>query len=282
MTEILKAIILGVVQGATEFLPVSSSGHLAVGRELLKFGPGGAFFDVFVHLGTLGAVVVFTRREILTLLRGCAGIGAACVRGNFGELSGRADVRLVWMVLVACVPTAVVGLGLELAEDGMGSLYVVGAAFIVTGVVLLATRLARQRAGHGKEARTARLLDALVVGAAQGVGATPGLSRSGLTIAAGLLRGLDPVFAARFSFVISVPAILGATLLRFVKALAEHDPFNWGSLVCAAAVAAFVGYACLTFLVAMVRRGRLAAFAWYLFPLGVVTIGLKLLGVAPT
>jgi len=287
LDEILKAAILGVVQGVTEFLPVSSSGHLALGRALLKFGEGGAFFDVFVHLGTLAAVLVFTRRELAAVLRGCAKVISGAARGSLGAIAGNADVHLLRLVLVACVPTAVLGLAMEIAfrrlneGDPRFLLYVVGPAFMATGALLLSTRRLHFSAGKLKKAANAGLLDAFAVGLAQGLAAAPGLSRSGLTIAAGLFRAFEPAFAARFSFLICIPAIVGAALLRFVQALHAGEGLNWVALVCGAVAAGLVGYACLVFLVALVRRGRLAAFAWYLFPLGAATIGigLKLAGV---
>ncbi len=246
-------LVLAVLQGATEFLPVSSSGHLALAQWLLGVGSGSVFEDVMLHLGTLGAVFVFYRRDIVNLL------GKGLVRGGEGRAARR---YLAWIVL-GSVPAALVGLTFQdRIEGAFGNIGFVLVALGLTGILLkVSDRLPRRRVELG-----ARI--ALVVGCAQALAVLPGVSRSGWTIVAGLALGLPPREAARFSFLLSIPAILGAAFLQLWQQPASVS--SWPAIGVAVAAAFIVGLLCLRWLVALVQSMALGRFAWYLWVVSVV------------
>jgi len=250
----VESVLLGLLQGLTEFLPVSSSGHLVLAQSLLPgFRQPGVLFDVLLHGGTLGAVLVYFRREVGELL--------ASLRPG-GDPSHR---RLALLLVVATVPTGLIGV---LFKDQLEALFhaprAAAAMLLVTGVLLwVSEALARPRLGleglgYGR---------ALVVGVVQGLAIVPGISRSGSTIAAGTLLGIRGEDAARFSFLLSVPAVLGAVVLQ-ARELGGVDP---GALAvyAAGALAAFcAGLWAIRFLLAVIRRGRFRWFAVYCWCLG--------------
>lgn len=263
--SILGIVLLGVIQGVTEFLPVSSSGHLVIGQVVVRLAPASLLLDVLLHVGTLLPVLWLYRVEIVQM----AVAAGALVARRVGW-SDDASLRLLLCVAVGSVPTALIGLWLQdLFEQLFSNTMAVGVAFIVTGAILMLTRQLRQRRTVAQGAESWRTLTfgrALLVGVAQGAAITPGISRSGTTIAAGLLLGVERETAARFSFLLSVPAILGATLLQ-LRALDETG----GQLLQFAAGAlggAISGYIALRWVVSLVRRGELHWFAYYLWPLG--------------
>ena len=216
------AVLLGLIQGLTEFLPVSSSGHLAVAQYFLPgFSQPGLLFDIVLHLGTLLAVFIYFRREILFMLR-------ALGPGNEGT-----PWRRLWILLfVGTLPAVVAALLFgDLIEKSFSALWVVGVGWIVTGVLLLSTaRLTMSE----RSLEALKLTDALAVGLFQGAALLPGISRSGSTIVGALLRGLSHDAAARFSFLLSIPAIAGAAVYDLPRvSLLEAD----------AAVGYLVGFA---------------------------------------
>lgn len=261
----LTAAVLGLVQALTEFLPVSSSGHLVLGQALLgAHGDGGAAFEVAVHFGTLLSVVVVFRAEIRRLLR--ATFGALAAPSRFGERwRDDPDLRLSAAIALGCIPAGVVGLAfkdqLEAAFDSVAGVCV---ALIGTGLVLLATKLARPGAYEVTPGRS------LLVGAAQAVAILPGISRSGSTIAMALFLGIDRDLAARYSFLLSLPVILGATLLKARDLAAAPPPGEaLAALGVGALVAFVVGIAALVLLLRLVRQGWFAHFGWYCLAAGI-------------
>jgi undecaprenyl-diphosphatase len=261
------AIILGLIQGLTEFIPVSSSGHLSAAELLMpRFGQVGLLFDVMVHVGTVAAILVYYRR----LLRGELG----AVTG--AEAGGRRRAwRLVGLVLVATVPTGIIGVGMKpIVEQVKSSPRVVGAMELMTAAILVAASLLR---GGTKDRDTMTWRDALIIGIAQGLAVLPGLSRSGSTIGAGLIVGLQGVWAADFAFLLAVPAILGAGGVEVLSALRHGEAgffatADFGRYLVGAAVAALVGYATIGFLIRMVASRRLRYFAIYCVAFGLVLI----------
>jgi len=263
--DLLTAVILGLVQALTEFLPVSSSGHLVLGQALLGAQDGGgAGFEIAVHFGTLLSVLVVFRLEVARLIRSTLGAVAAP-----GQIRARwaddPDLRLAGAIVLGCVPAGVVGLAfkdqLEAAFDSLAGVCV---ALIVTGVVLLATRLARPRDGEVTLGR------ALLIGVAQAVAILPGVSRSGSTIAAALFLGVDRDLAARYSFLLSLPVIFGATLLQARELVAEPPPSDALVALGAGALVSFVaGIAALVLLLRLVRTGWFAHFGWYCLAVGI-------------
>jgi undecaprenyl-diphosphatase len=254
-------VLLGLLQGVTEFLPVSSSGHLALAQMVVPgFHQPGVVFDAMLHVGTATAVVWFERAELVRWLTTPAGW------------------RLAGLLVVGTLATAVVALPLEdIAEAAFVRPVWVGIALLVTGLVVAGTQWLG-RGGRGESGT--RWRDALVIGLAQGLTIFPGLSRSGTTILAGLGSGLDRRWAARFSFLLSVPAILAATTLQIVserQALAVLGVDFWIACVVGAMVAGISGYVCLRVVLRTLSSEVFHRFAWYCLPLGAVVVAIGLL-----
>jgi undecaprenyl-diphosphatase len=257
---LLQAIFLGILQGATEFIPVSSSGHLVLVPWLLGWPEPGLAFDAIVHWGTVLAVLAVFWRDLYRLLQ--AGLKSLRTRSLADP-----DARVAWWIVIGTVPAVVIG---YLFQDFFKTLFgtpVAAAGFLlVTGLILsLSERLGRQT----HEAEEMSWLDALLVGLAQAAAIAPGISRSGMTIAAGLLRGVKRAAAARFSFLLVVPAILGAGILSLLDLAGEGVlATDWPLLVSGFVAAAVSGYLCIRFLLSYLRRGRLYGFAVYVWLLG--------------
>jgi len=262
--DLLQAVFLGALQGATEFLPVSSSGHLVVVPTLLGWGPPSLTFDITAHLATALAVLVFFRGDWWRML---AGFGRGLRAGSpWSDPDGRALV----LVAVATLPAGLVGVALE---DYFTELFAaprtVAVMLVVTGAILLtAERLARG-------VRTPGAVDlprALAIGAAQAVAIVPGISRSGSTIATGMALGLPRAEAARFSFLMATPIIVGAALLQLAHFLAAGRGLEAiGPLLAGAVVAFAVGYASIGWLLGYVRRRSLTAFGAYAIVFGLAS-----------
>jgi len=270
-----EAILLGVVQGATEFLPVSSSGHLVVGQELLGLELPGYFFEIVVHVATLVSVMVVYHRRIRWLVLGCV------------ERDEQA-LRYVGLLLLASVPAAIVGIAFEATlRAAFDRPVVTGVALLVTGALLWSVRgLARGggtarvegREGQGVQggrgaaglprSRTPGPGDAALMGVAQAFAIVPGISRSGATVVTGLWRGLDGREAAAFSFLMSIPVIAGATLLTIPEISARAPILSWPVLGTAAVAAGLVGVFAIRTFVAMLRLGSFHLFAAYCWVVG--------------
>jgi undecaprenyl-diphosphatase len=256
--------VLGLIQGLTEFLPVSSSGHLVVGQSVFGLAPASLLLDVVLHLGTLIPILWLYRLDIQKMV-------ASVPRLLRPQESWSADpsLRLLLGVIVGSIPTALIGLfGRDAFSVLFGSPVAVSCAFIVTGGILLAgRRWSRSEVTAGSGGGQVTPWRAAIIGVAQGMAITPGISRSGTTISVGLIVGLERQLAARLSFVMSIPAILGAALLELREAgLANQEPLV---LLMGASVAALSGYIALRWVLRAVRRGELHWFSWYLWPLGI-------------
>lgn len=274
---LLHAVLLGVIQGVAEFLPISSSGHLAIAEHLL--GQAGAadipgFFDVLLHLGTLAAVFAAYWRDIREMIAEFfSGVGDL-VHGTTPTPVPPAR-RLILLIIVGTLPLFAVLPVKDLVEGLGDNMYFVGGALLVTGCLLFASD--RVRRGRKTE-RTAALLDAVLVGAAQAVATCPGISRSGTTITAGCFAGFERKFAVRFSFLLSIPAVLGANLLSLKDALEARIPWEEVPMYLAGvAVAAVSGYACIRLLKMVAEKGKFGFFAYYCWLAGAVTLVLTLL-----
>ncbi len=258
--ELWQAAALGVVQGLTEFLPVSSSGHLVLGQRLLGFQEPALMFDIAVHVGTLVAVFFVFWRDLWGILRGLF---------VWSDDPGRQGRLLLWLVVAGSVPTAVIGLLFkDFFESMFSSLFTVGIALLITGWLLLATALVRRPGRPLERMGTPR---ALVVGLVQGLAITPGISRSGSTIATALLLGVERKVAAHYSFVLSIPAILGALVLQVHDAgapsAAQVAPMIMGFIT-----AAVSGYLALRTLLKIVQAGAFHWFAPYCFVVGILAL----------
>lgn len=269
MINWLEALILGLVQGATEYLPVSSSGHLVIFQHLFGLTEPALLFDIVLHLATLVVVLGYYRRDIVELLQQSGRAVVDLGRGDRWSLVQKRypGFRLAWLIVVGTVPTALLGITLEESFEALfGSLRIVGLMLCVTGLILVSTRWA----GRGQRDLTGvRLRDALLIGLVQGLAITPGISRSGSTISVALLAGIERETAARYSFLLSVPSILGALLLKLGDAA---DSVGLSAMALGFAAALVSGHLCLVFLVRIVKRGRLAWFAPYCFVVGLLAI----------
>jgi undecaprenyl-diphosphatase len=257
---VFQAIFLGLVQGLTEFLPVSSSGHLVFFQSLFGLEEPQLAFDVMLHLGTLLAVVVYFRTDISQILLGTW----AWLKGR---REGEEEAKLLLWIVVASVPTGLMGI---LFKDWFESLFsrpkTVGLMLLVTGLLLWLTRIVKK---NEKTAGKMGVIDALIIGIAQGVAIIPGISRSGATISSGLFRGLRRELAGKFSFLLSIPAIVGATLLEF----REVDLSSGiGVTFIGMAVSFFVGLFSLKLLMNIVKKGRLSHFSYYCWAIGIFMI----------
>jgi undecaprenyl-diphosphatase len=268
--EIYKAVVLGLLQGITEFLPVSSSGHLVLGQHLFGLTEPELLFDVVLHLGTLIAVIAIYHREIATLFAEFFGLpGNIKQAGSWSAAwNTRMNLRLMVLIIIGSIPTALIGfLFKDQFEVLFGSTLAVGIALLVTGGFLFLTRYINRR---GHDISTCGPKDALLIGVAQGLAITPGISRSGITITTGLFLGLDRELAARFSFLLFIPAILGALLLQILDAGSGSAGLP---ALCAGFFSALIsGLAALVLLLRLVRRGRLHYFGYYCWLVGLVTI----------
>jgi len=278
--ELIEAVFLGIVQGLTEFLPISSSGHLVILQHLFGVTGQALDFDVCLHLGTLVAVCIFFRSDLAHIAGALsAPLHTAAAGSPDGGAANEARAehrRMAFMVVVGSVPTAIVGLLFQrISAVLFSSVILVGVMLLVTGTVLCVTRFAangyNREGDRRKEAAGLTVLDALVIGTVQGLAIVPGISRSGVTIAAGLMLGLNRRTAAKYSFLLSIPAILGASVLVLgdLTAVRATSPT---AMAAGTIVAAIVGYAALKMLVYIVHRGQLFLFAPYCWAAGIVTI----------
>lgn len=273
-----EAIILGVIQGLTEFLPVSSSGHLVLFQKMFGMKQAELFFDVGVHLGTLVAVIVVFRLEIKKII-------TALVKLIFltglketirQKLESDPQLKMALLIVIGSIPTAILGLlFVGIADRLFTSGLITGLMLIVTGLLLWLTR----RTGASKDqAQCNRLTpkNAFIIGTVQGLAIIPGISRSGSTISIALILGIDREMAARYSFLLSIPAIIGAGLLSLKDALFQTD-LAIGTALLGAFTAALVGYAALKTLLQMVKKGHLHVFAPYCWLVGILAIIFSLL-----
>lgn len=284
----LEAIVLGLVQGLTEFLPISSSAHLRVMGELAGWGDPGATFTAITQLGTELAVVLYFRRQIGRIIaRWFQSLGARGGRRSAGVQKGDPDVRMGWLIIVGTVPIVIAGFLLQdTIRTAFRSLWIVAIVLIVFGVLLgLADRL-------GRRSRTLEQItyrDGILIGLAQMLALVPGVSRSGASTSAGLALGYDRPAAAQFSFLLAVPAVFGAGLYETYTAL-TCDPvadaadgcgvgYGMPETVVATIVAFGVGLAVIAFLMNYIKTRSFAPFVIYRIVLGVVLLVLLALGV---
>jgi len=268
----IEAAILGIIQGLTEFLPVSSSGHLVLGGVLLSLTEPHIFFDVIVHAATLVATLAFYRDTVKGMLSESLTLGSGIFDSQHWKDGFQAfpEVRLLLMILVGSVPTACIGL---IFKDELEALFgeprFAAWMLLVTAGVLALTMIQRGTS-RGIAGMTWR--DALAIGLIQGMAVIPGISRSGSTIACALLLGIDRQLAARYSFLLSVPAILGAVLLKTKDAVEAGGHVDVLSLVIGFVSAGLVGVLALRFFIPIVRQGKLHYFVVYLIPVGILGI----------
>ncbi|HMC12589.1 MAG TPA: undecaprenyl-diphosphate phosphatase, partial [Pirellulaceae bacterium] len=260
--SLLQVLVLAVVQGVTEFIPVSSDGHLALVEPLIWGGsaprPNSMDLTIVLHLGTLGSILVYYRERILRLL---------------GE-----DRGVLWLIVLGTIPAVVLVLGCKLLlndafEEYLKDVRLAGLMLPVTGAALI---WSQRHAGGNRQYRELKWTDSVLIGIAQAAAILPGLSRSGSTIAAGLTLGMSRSAAATYSFLLAIPALAGAGVYEAFKMLKQPEPLSASprDLAIGAAVSFAVGLAALALLQRVVERGRLHYFGWYCVGLGVVVVAL--------
>lgn len=284
--ELLKAIILGLIQGIAEFLPISSSGHLAIFKHVLGFETDtGLLFDVLLHLGTLAAVFVAFHKDIFELIKEGFAIIGQFFKSLFGCALKKAKWqpvvttpyrRFVMLVIVSTIPTGIMGILLSNAIDAASATLIVpGILLLVNGVQLLIS----DRLPDGKLTEAdASYTKAAVVGVAQGVATFPGISRSGTTITACLVCGFTREFAVKYSFIMSIPAILGALVLELLDFSPEMlSASDWLNYMVGTVIAGIVGYICIKTMLVIVRGKKFKYFAYYCFAMGVFAVAFHIL-----
>jgi len=263
--DVFEALVLGVIQGLAEWLPISSSGHLVIAQEIMGLSTGeNLLFDLFLHLGTMLAVIVFFRKELGRVV--LAMLTTKARRGPQEE----ALRMLGLMILVATIPVAALGVLFSSTMEDVFTVTLVGAALLVNAAILV---LAERRGLKGTR-KSANLPDAVTVGLFQAVSILPGISRSGATISGGLFRGLERETAATFSFLLSVPTLVGAFSYGIVT-LEKYDT-DWLMVVIGTATAFVMGLVSIEYLLKAVRSGRLWVFAAYCAVLGSLVLVLTL------
>ena len=274
--SLLTSILLGLIQGVAEFLPISSSGHLAIAENLLHMSgaseiPG--FFDVLLHLGTLVAVFVAYWEEIRDMIVEFFQ-GARDLARHTTPTPVPPARRMILLLIVGTLPLFAVLPVKDWVEGLSSNMYFVGGALVVTGFLLFAS----DRVKNGRKTeKNATLVDVLLVGVAQAIATCPGISRSGTTITAGCFVGFDRKFAVRYSFLMSIPAILGANILSIKDAV--DAGIIWADVpvyLVGVAVAAVVGYLCIRLLKMVAEKGKFGFFAYYCWAAGALTLVLQL------
>jgi len=271
--DLLQAIVLGIVQGLTEFLPISSSGHLRIVPAFLGWEDPGTAFTAVIQLGTMAAVVLYFRGDLLRIA--VAWLASLRDRSRRSEL----DARLGWYLIVATIPISIFGLAFrDQIRSGARDLYLIGTMLIVLGIALLVAEKVSRR---DRDIATLTRRDAIIVGFAQALALIPGVSRSGATITAGLLLGFDRVAAARFSFLLSVPAVVlsGLFELRHVIDGSAEGAVGIAPTAVATLLAFVSGYISIAFLLKFLTTHTTAVFVAHRVALGVVVLVLAGTGV---
>lgn len=248
----IQAIILGLIQGLTEFLPISSSGHLVLFQKIFGINEPTLIFDTMVHVGTLAAVVTVLWKEIFSILK-------------------KPFQKLTWLLVAGTIPTGIIAF---MFKDSLEAMYKTGSTlgfeFLATGfIILFADRLNTGR----KHVRETSYLDAAFIGIMQGAAIMPAISRSGLTISGALLRNLDREFAAKFSFLLSIPAILGAAVFQAKDILESGSGTVFTAPIATGTIAAAVaGYFSIRFMIVLLKKGSMKYFSYYVFAVGGLVI----------
>jgi undecaprenyl-diphosphatase len=255
--DIVQAVALALVQGLTEFLPISSSGHLILAPALLGWTDQGLGFDIAVHLGTLMAVVVYFRRDLAAMARSL-------------RVAGSPDGRLAWQLVVASVPLGLAGLlASDLVATGLRSPFVIAAASAGFGLLLyLVDRMWRGR----RSERDLHLAEAVMIGCGQALALIPGTSRSGITMTVALALGLSREAAGRFSFLLAIPAIGMAAAWQIVQFAADPAPLAWGVVLLATALSALTAFVTIALFLRLIGKVGMAWFAGYRILLAVVIV----------
>lgn len=271
MWDLLKAIVLGTIQGLTEFLPISSSAHLRIFPELFGWGDPGAAFTAVIQIGTELAVLIYFRHDIWR-------IGRAWLLSLFKpEWRGQFDARMGWFIIIGSLPIVVLGVLLkDVIEQDFRNLWIIGTTLIVMGIVL---GLADRFSSDDREIKQITLKDAILMGAAQALALIPGVSRSGATISMGRVLGFQREAATRYAFLLAIPAVVGAGLFELKEIPGGANAYGWGPTLVATVVSFLVGYAAIAWLLRYVSTKSYLPFVIYRVLLGTATLMLVATGV---
>lgn len=275
--EIIHVIILAIVQAITEFLPISSDGHLVFFQKVMNMKDASLFLDLVLHMGTLLAVIIYFFRDLMNILiDGLSATGELLQGQKPSDIMYRnPNLKLFFYVIIATIPACLVGFFLlKPIEATFDSLWVVGVSFIFTGIVVFLTK--RFQANEGKNLNELKFWDAIWIGVAQSLALLPGVSRSGMTISTALFRGLDRDLAFRFSFIMSIPAILGAFVLKLKDNMHELQNGRIWIYVIGAFVSFVLGLLVIKILSRIILRGNFYLFAYYSFFIGILTLILSI------
>lgn len=264
MVDYLQAVVLGVLQGLTEFLPISSSAHLRIFPEWFGWGDPGAAFTAVVQIGTEIAVLVFFRHDIWR-------IGTTWLRSlRRPEYRGQLDARMGWFIIIGSLPIVVLGVLLkDVIEEDFRSLWIVGTTLIVGGIVL---GVADRVGSTEKTLKELGLRDAVLMGAAQACALIPGVSRSGATLSMGRFLGYDRATATRYAFLLAIPAVIGAGVFELKEIPHGDNLYGWGPTIVATVVSGLIGYAVIAWLLRYVTTHSYTPFVVYRIVLGALTL----------
>lgn len=267
----IEAIVLGLVQGLSEFLPISSSGHLALLQNLFEINEDKViFFAVLLHIGTLVSIFVVYHKDIYALIKELFLLFKDIFTGKGLRIKERPIRKLGIMIIVSSIPTAIMGLLFsDYIDKIFGSLTVIAICWIITGFILL---FSEKLKNNKKEIEGMKYRNAIFIGICQGLAIMPGISRSGSTIVGSLVTGLKREFAVEFAFLISIPAILGSAILEFPKAIkAGIEPSTIGPMIVGFLVAAISGYFAITTMIKIVSKHKMRYFSYYVWIIGLGT-----------
>ena len=277
--SLFYAVILGLIQGLTEFLPVSSSGHLVIAQSFLGFSEPPILFDVMLHGGTLLAVLVFFRKDIWMIISGIFGGAGEQEPGSSDSINQDHPHRNVgrWffvLIIIGTIPAVIVGFTLKAFFEGLfSSPATVGFMLCITAAILY---FADRQVRREKSVKDMSIMDAILIGIFQAAAIIPGISRSGSTISLGIFRHLTSETAARFSFILSIPAIIGAIVLEVLD-INELSTHEFGIYMVGTAVAAITGYLSISLLIRTIKSFKLKAFSIYLWIIGFAVIWINIL-----
>lgn len=284
--SLLETILLGIIQGVAEFLPISSSGHLAIFKNIFKVNTDtGMLFDVMLHIGTLVAVFIVYWSDLKKLIMEGIGIVIDFLKNltvyihnltskekkHYSKVVNSSYRKFVMMIILSTIPTGLIGiLAKDYIETASEGLLVPGIGLLITGTLLLISDKIKEGT---KTPKTASYKNAFIIGVCQGFATMPGISRSGTTITASLWNGFDRKFAVKYSFIMSIPAILGAALLEILDfknvTLAPGEMMNY---LIGTIVSAVVGYMCIKWLLVLVQNRKFKYFAYYCYLAGILAI----------
>jgi undecaprenyl-diphosphatase len=270
VVDFLQAVVLGLIQGLTEFLPISSSAHLRIYPEVFGWGDPGAAFTAVIQIGTELAVLLYFRKDIWR-------IATMWLRSLVRpEYRGHLDARMGWFIIIGSLPIVLLGIALkDVIEEDFRSLWIIGTTLIVLGIVL---GIADRVGGSDKTIKQISLPDAVLMGLAQALALIPGVSRSGATLSMGRLLGYEREAATRYAFLLAIPAVIGAGLFELKDVPNGDNSYGWGPTIVATIVSFVVGYAAIAWLLRYVTTRSYTPFVLYRVALGSVTLVLVATG----